>query len=544
MHSLFTNVDLLHHVTLESDPKDWPSLARISRSFFSFAAPFIWRKVEGVHNILALSPRVEIQLSGTSPKWVKRMEIRDRGSRDPTRFDIYAPFVRSLEIYGKGSGEYDVTNWKALAQYARDILPNLVQLTLTAPFSITGRHQLFWIRTFLSPSLLDIHVVGEPTGELPLVHPRVALSLLKHISELAPMTQRLSVYIEDEDEVRLDEDSEMIVFWEPQLQSCFKNLRSLRELTSTAAVITPEMLPIVASLAYLEVLNIQLPCDGSMGVWKTVDPKSLPANPFPALKHFSLCGADAGEAWIVLDYSAFPNVPSLRLELDHYPTPDELGPGTTQPPWEYQLIKLIVRTCPHLTNLDINFDESDHSPCNLRSPSNGWNALLLMSKFPLQTVCISSAAFGLIGDSDVVTRDELRVAWPHVTRLSMPHLEAHFNLLYGFSQLPNLQELTLRLYLECDSIDDSFFERPTGSLSLRMLRGSACMFLVEAEAKEAARALHHCWPNLEGVEVDPAGGDEDYGEDHEALLAEQLDEVNREIELLQESRSDSTGDLP
>ncbi|KAG8716726.1 hypothetical protein FRC08_008925 [Ceratobasidium sp. 394] len=488
MHTLFSQADLLHQVTLESDSEDWPSLARVSRSFFSVTAPLIWRDVEGVHNILALIPGIEIQLSSTSPKKVERMEIRNRHSRDLTRFNIYAPFVRSLEIYGENAKEYEIVNWKALAPYAKDtpLLPNLVRLTLTAPFSIKSRHQLFWIKMFLSPSLLDILVVRKPTGEFSLIHAPAAPSLLKHISELAPKTKRLSVYIEDDDLYRSDEELEMVAFWGPRLETYFKPLEYLRELTSTDAVLTPEVLPVIASLPNLEVLNVHRPNDGSMGVWESLDPESLPSNPFPALKHFSLCGTVAGEACLVLEYSLFSNLSSIQLTLDHYPTETELGPGNTIP-WEYQLIEILVRACPHLTNLDLNLNESGHSVCNLRSPYNGRNALLLMSKLPLRTVCISSADFGLIDDSDIVTRHELGTAWPLVTKLSMPHLEAQFRQLYEFSQLPNLEELTLRLYLEQYSVDEGFFEEPVGCSSLHTLRGSVWMFFVECTIPYAAK---------------------------------------------------------
>ncbi|KAG8716725.1 hypothetical protein FRC08_008924 [Ceratobasidium sp. 394] len=541
MHGLFAQADILHHITLESDPKDWPGLARVSRSFFSFAAPLIWRDVEGVHNLLALLPGVEITLSDPILKRVKHMEIRDQGSRDLTRFHIYAPFVRSLEIYGEDVEEYKITNRKALAQCAKDtpFLPNLVRLTLTSLFAITGQSQLFWIRTFLSPSLLEILVVGKPIEELPLIQMSLVPSLLQHISEFAPKTQQLSLFIEHNEFSRPRKYFEILA----SLRSHFKTLGSLRQLTSTDAVITPSVLPVIASLANLEVLNINRPYDGS-DICGSVDPKSLPPNPFPALKHFSLCGADAGEAWSVLEYSIFSNLSSLRLEFRHYPTPDELGHGNMTP-WEYQLVDLITRTCPHLTDLHLNFDENGNSVGNLRSPSNVGSALQLMTNLPLRVVCIASAHFGLVGDSDVVTRDELEIAWPLVTKLSMPHLEAHFKLLYEFSQLPNLQELTLRLYLEDESIDGNFFEQPTGSLSLRTLWGSGSMFFVEAEAKLAARVLLHCWPNLECVEIDPRDNLWEYHDEEDAgTMEQQLDEINQEIRFLRESRSNSTSDLP
>jgi hypothetical protein len=71
MHRIFTQFDLLHQVTRESNPRDWSSLVRVSRLFFSATAPLVWYEVEGVHNLVALFPGVEIKLTHRGSKWPK-----------------------------------------------------------------------------------------------------------------------------------------------------------------------------------------------------------------------------------------------------------------------------------------------------------------------------------------------------------------------------------------------------------------------------------------------------------------------------------------
>jgi hypothetical protein len=395
-------------------------------------------------------------------------------TRDLTRFKMYAPFVKSLEIYGEHARNYETTNWQALAAYAKNttLLPNLVRLTLTAPFPISSRNQLLWIRTFLGPSLLEIQVI-KMGSSFPSVSFPVASCLLKHISSISPRVQRFSIFIEPEASHGPEEDSVMMGFWEPPLHGYFKNLLALQELTCTEIILQPEAFPSITQLPLLERLEIWV--DGEdMGIWKSVDPKSLPPNPFPSLRTFSLRRADAGEAFIVLECPAFKNLSSLYIGLDHWPDDPE------DEHWEQQLIDLIARFCPRLTSLSIDFDENDNYPHTLRNltepTTNGDSALSSMSRLPLQTVCLTKA---IVGDNveDSVDADDLKAAWPLVTTLHMPHVLGPFGILCEFSQMPNLQQLTLHLVLDSLHLDDDFFAQPPGSLSLHTLESSFAMEL-------------------------------------------------------------------
>ncbi|KAG8730020.1 hypothetical protein FRC10_003205 [Ceratobasidium sp. 414] len=401
---------------------------------------------------------------------------------------------------------------------------------------------MLWIRTFLAPSILDVQVVGKPGGEIPLIHIPTAVCLLTHIAKAAPNIQHLSLFIEEERFDRPEEDADMIGFWELPLSDCFENLPTLRTIISTEAVLGADVFRTVTGLAELKTLDIWAH-GGFTAIWDELNPKSLPSTPFPALDHFSMRSVGSDEVWTVLGHPVFNNLSSLRLSFHQWPTPEEAG----DEPWEYQLIELIAQASPRLTGLNIEFDEDriQDEPCDLLDPApNGGTALLSMSKLPLVTVHISSAVLCYL-NSNAIRSDDLKLAWPLVTKLNMPRLLAGFEELYKFSQLPNLQDLTLCLNLDEDCLPDDFFERPVGSSSLHTLRGSTQMRLSEIGPDISARALLHCWPKLERVLFhidadDPPHDDDD--DDYDDLMSD-IGEINKELQKLRVSQSQDTDNL-
>ncbi|KAG8741633.1 hypothetical protein FRC12_015606 [Ceratobasidium sp. 428] len=540
MHRLLTQVDVLHQLAFESNPKDWPSIIRLSRAFFQSTVPLIWRRVDGVQNLLTLIPAINVKLSQTHPKRVDRMGFRHGKSQDFTRFSLYAPFVKYLEIYGQDATEYEFSGWRELGQYAKaaSLLPNLVRLTLTASFPIQSQQQLMWIRTFLAPAILEIQVV-RTASEAPLIHLPTASSLLKHVSTVASGVQRLSLFIEHEDYYRPEEDADVIGFWEPLLQCCLGNLTALQELTCTEAVLDPEVFSVMAQLPNLRVLNIHA-IGGAYSVWAALDRKCVPPNPFPALKHFSMRASHAADISIVLHCLAFPNLSSLRLGIEEQPDADHI---IDDPAWEHEVIEPIVEGCPHLNELRIDFDEAYvyPQPCDLLASVKNSDAIKSMSKLPLETLYLSSAALGEIPETPDAalsySAQYLMAAWPRVTRIHMPHCVGDFKGLYEFSQLPNLQELTLDLHLDCWSLQyvgEGLDHLTPGSSPLRVLGASYKTYISSLTLLlYYDRALLHFWPNLEQISLhlDPDDPDEGYSD-----ILDDIEEVNGAIKSFREAR--------
>ncbi|KAG8696476.1 hypothetical protein FRC09_008487 [Ceratobasidium sp. 395] len=372
-----------------------------------------------------------------------------------------------------------------------------------------------------------------------------ALYFLRHLSAIAPGIQRLLLPIQSvSDDDPLDEFAEVVRFWEPPLYDYLGTFTALRELTCTEMFLIPETFSAIARLNNLNVLNIWV---DSADPRITLDPdqKCTPASAFPALEQLSIRNADVADTLTVLECSMFQKVSSLRLGIECQPEDEEVASGD---PWEYHLIELIARACPRLTDLRIDFDECHQydEARNLLWPSRSESdALMAMSKLPLETVYISSA--NLVSTDlnfpidPIYNADYLMIAWPQVTRIHLPRLLGQFPCLYEFSRLPNLQELTLRLMLNYFSFNEDDFnfqddldKLPTGSSPLRILGASSMTWDIEVESDLTARTLLHFWPSLEQIAflLDPDTVEDEY---HRRVIAD-IDETNRAIKKLRASQ--------
>ncbi|KAG8769606.1 hypothetical protein FRC12_004844 [Ceratobasidium sp. 428] len=472
-------------------------------------------------------------------------------SRELTRFRLYAPFVRLLEAHNFVTGEYGGESWQALGKYGQTtpLLPNLVQLTLMAPDLIKSQQQLLWIRMFLAPTVLELQVV-RPNDHFPSISLPMALYLLRHISMIAPAIQRLFLIIESEihDDFPLDNDLDIAWSWEPPLHDCLRSLTTLRELTCTDMIFVPQTISAIARLSNLDVLNIWVDgMDPSIMLYE--NQKCIPANPFPSLRQLSIRWADAGTVFTTFKCLTLQNVSSLRLGIEHRAEDEEIMAGDS---WEDQLVELIAKSCPRLTDLRIDFNGYP-KPRNLLKPSESGNtAVMAMSKLQLDSLYISSALLGDMGESfpiqnSIYNASYLMIAWPKITKIHLPQHWGHFNCLYEFSQLPNLQELTLRLGLDYANFDgdmgfnyrDNLDELPTGSSPLRTLGASWLTNTSEVGAKPTARTLLHFWPNLERITFRLDPDDPAEHEDYPAVLAD-IDETNEAIKKFRVSKLNGT----
>lgn len=81
-------------------------------------------------------------------------------SLDTSRFKLYAPFFKNLEISRSPGVPYRIEgHWRVflLRPLGRALLPNLRRLSITTPCNVKG-DQLDRITVFLSPSLVEISI--------------------------------------------------------------------------------------------------------------------------------------------------------------------------------------------------------------------------------------------------------------------------------------------------------------------------------------------------------------------------------------------------
>ncbi|QRW14051.1 F-box protein [Ceratobasidium sp. AG-Ba] len=154
--------DILGAICDHCNRADLTRIICVSRPAFAAAAPRIWRSLNGAQHLLKLlSPVFKIQSGG----FVLHFE---EGSRDFTRFKIYAVYVQKLivlkswKIGETGNADFHISSWRFLVQQAKitPLLPNLEELEF-APSQKFGQDLLIWLSTFASPSLRKLSALTD-----------------------------------------------------------------------------------------------------------------------------------------------------------------------------------------------------------------------------------------------------------------------------------------------------------------------------------------------------------------------------------------------
>ncbi|KAG9098608.1 anthranilate phosphoribosyltransferase [Ceratobasidium sp. 370] len=131
--------------------------AKTEESIFAVVARMIWKNVKGPEKLFRLIEGVTINESKATRDITLPEPLSDGVLQ---RFRLYAPFVRSLDIFG--ARLCVISNWGGLfgLSSSSPLLPNVQSLTLTSPNWFLGEQhlQLPLLLMFLSPSLVEYRV--------------------------------------------------------------------------------------------------------------------------------------------------------------------------------------------------------------------------------------------------------------------------------------------------------------------------------------------------------------------------------------------------
>ncbi|CAE6491407.1 unnamed protein product [Rhizoctonia solani] len=477
--------ELLAIICTFLEPTERKKIASVSRGWFLAATPVIWKEITGVHHLLALVPGVVIKSTGMNTIMIRLPPVLDF-----TRFDIYAPLVKSLDLYGDSKHSYEF-DWKSLEQRRNSLLPHLSSLTMRSSRGSRGYgDQLMWTILLASSSLREIRF--EPSGKNwqypPTVTPVVASLLLHELASQCPDLQVLSIFPEPAS-VGTGVQSERVLetflaLSKPPFYHCLSQLPQLCELACNEQILKGDVLPIVASLPLLAHLQIS-----ASAIDIDLDDIPLPDNAFPSLRRLSLYLALNGGAVDLWEITALRQLTSLHIEFRDQHKDDLDDPDS----WALNLLSTIAENNPNLQHLYINFslcDSCEDEPCNLG------NIELLegLSMLPLKTVTLKSAWFGPY-DPDVY--GYITDALPEVIELRMPAQPASVQELAKFAQLPSLQHLVLDLDLTSGPEWDLPPAGPVG-LALHTLETEGSCILL-GDLVSLAKSLLLLWPNLQRV---------------------------------------------
>ncbi|CAE6493492.1 unnamed protein product [Rhizoctonia solani] len=496
--------ELLRFIHRHATPGTRTSLLQVSRSFFSTGAPIMWESVEGVHNLLRLIPNTAIVASAMGISY--KLIITLPSAPDLSRFNMYAHYIRKLEIYcpndSASSDSITLTNWMVLSAHSRahGLLPNLSQLSLQPTYGWDDDNEPFiWARTFMSSSLTAIHFVAKVNRRHSMTFP-TASTLLRHAVSNCPNLHKLSlVTLEQHMAQKHSNLPTALTFWDPSYYESLSSL-PLRELCCGASLLLPDNIYALTKLQSLE--RLELHGDYGLPTRDTLSPKML-----PLLNTLILVAARWSDVIGILKLNVYFGVKSLEICVaENYDGEVLDGAVITS------LTTLITSCCPTLINLEI--DCGDDYYFSLEDVS----VFQALAGLPLRSVCLMNMSF----PRSMLVR--LLSFFPLASTIKMPDCLLNLAELHYFSQLPNLVHLAIDIFpvgvstlpqtLQSDSIK--------AALNFQVLEIASSPTNLSVDLSPLARYLLSIWPNLRRVIWTEGRGPEEEDREISKVIANAL----------------------
>ncbi|KAG8725530.1 hypothetical protein FRC09_013769 [Ceratobasidium sp. 395] len=440
------------------------TLLRVSKPHFSAAVSFVWKNLESPFHLLRLIPNIVVEgRAGDSIDGKFEITLPPYVGADFSRFDIYAPHVRSLQVR---SAFHKLKTWDTLVSRSRlgPLLPHLSSLKLlqspqyqTDPLT----NELMWMTVFLNQTVTSMYFSQETGIWNSAVSAPGFRSLVDMISRTCPNLDSLSLPSINHN---ANEEHQLLHIIPNQLigQSSFP-LSGLRKLETAPWMFREEVIREVGSLAQLDHLVIRPEIED------LELPEHCPVNgtAFRALRKLTIRSLRWANVKALLSYQ-----PLIRnLVSFHIVCPYEVAIT----PWQGAPALFSIRNMSELRNLDIELDRLTGDFHRL-NPGDFFNVL---SQLPLLAVRVAGVEFS---DLSHLSLDRIL---PTVAELRLPHQKADLKVLSCFAVMPSLKHL-------------------------------AIAFLDWHGTTDLLSRTHSCCPSLETLELTIDPDEED--EDEEAVL--------------------------
>ncbi|KAG9086189.1 hypothetical protein FRC06_003233 [Ceratobasidium sp. 370] len=415
---------------------DCARLSRTCKTVFKVSTAFVWNHVDGGQHLLSLLGGTRIiDIQKTTGLRKIAIGIASSSHVDFSRFDIYAPYVRRLNVYGPGpvGHYYQVDGWDHLIVRAQQkpLLPNLLSIILQSSCDEHGPDQLVWIKTFICPSLINIQATPHSVSSPPCISPLMADVILDAVAERCPRLFRLSLF--PSRTLKYEENNLLGYLRRRPYYESLRALPTLVELTCSTMMLESDSLRIVSSLPQLHRLIIL-----TSGTTVVLRPPELPRESFPALQQLHIKGLSPYEVITIL---SIPTLMSGLIHLELKFQLDQLDEDEDRDEWIASELLSLLRLSPQLSSLDLDLD-----PIRVQDDPYDIGHQDLMdtfSKLPLVNVALGGVHLG-----DWAYTGSLKSVWPNVTILRMRDQFASPRILSCFAQLPRVQYLMLNVYLE------------------------------------------------------------------------------------------------
>ncbi|KAF8594622.1 hypothetical protein BDV93DRAFT_549170 [Ceratobasidium sp. AG-I] len=498
MESVLQIYELADLIIQSTRPKDAVKLASTSRLFFHLAAPIIWRHVDDMSRLFKLVSGMTaytFQDEGYFP--VIHINLpKILSEQDFARFNVYAPWVRSLKILGSERALYYViADVPSLLSYTKQnsLLPNLEKLAL-APEQGRDPSLVSWIHALIPHSLLEVQLFPSVTNAMHTINLPYTCELLNGIFQRCPQVRTLGIFA-----VRNNHSSENQTY-----ELVARTLTSARSLTHISGDTTLLDKDILITLGHLPLLS-RLAISDSQSEW-AVDREtplrvSLLDTAFPVLKHLELHNALKGNINRIL------GVPTLLVRLTSLDISFRARTGEWGIDEFIQTsVPQLCQNSPNLTRLALDFGIEKHKRYPSEKCELSEYVFRHLERLPLVELVVSRANL-----TTEVRVERLAVAWPNMEVLKWTERHVRIRDISLFARhMPRLRYLAFEVDMmpPLDEVDvSSAIMFSCGSL--RTLEGG--FFQLQGYTSEAGlqfrRYISVLYPNARLETWDSGGRD-------------------------------------
>ncbi|KAG8773597.1 hypothetical protein FRC12_002446 [Ceratobasidium sp. 428] len=455
-HPLFLP-ELLDLVSGLLDTSDWLALMRTCRPMFPVIASRVWREIEAqvIMDLIVETSRTDVTSSDDSNHVVGRvrglcidiqadpvvfqLNLQAEPAFGLTRFDIYAPFVRQLRVYGRTARYFKGERRRICTRRAEEgmLLPSVTSVTLLTSDLDTDSAAVFWLDLFLMPSLRELNVKPATKTSTAWVSYSVASKILGQLTTTCSDIERLEFYpkeiTRDGGERGVYDVASRLALFSPR---DFCSCTQLRRVTSSISILSDGGLSALSGLPRLYYLSLH----GCGEQLKSLQ-LSAPDGSFSSLTHLSLLDMNAVTLAAIMGVKPLSRgLTSLRI--------GQIFEGSIRHHNELcgqQLDQTFPCLLEHTTHLKSLSYDVTHTSSKLYHGQffvytiEPLPFLQLMSRSPLQQVSLLGLRFNWRCEWFKL----IPMAFPRVTSFRMPHQNINSAGLPWLVELPYLRHLVL-----------------------------------------------------------------------------------------------------
>ncbi|KAG9122966.1 hypothetical protein FRC07_000420 [Ceratobasidium sp. 392] len=423
--------ELLNLIRESIDHNDWVNLMKTCRTIFSIIASSIWSEVEAqvLMDLIVESPRPTISQSEGSDDTADSII-------DFSRFDVYAPFVRQLRVYGRTARYFKGERRQVCVSRAQKelLLPHLASIALMTTDLYHDSDALYWLDLFLTPSLRELRVTPITKSYTAYVSYPATYALLDKLVTTCSTIERLEFYpIDIRRRAGRHPDNSTNMLWPTTTRPDFSSFTQLRRITSSIGILDQGGLAALGALPRLQFLLIR-GCDES--------PEGLqlevPDDSFPALTQLTLLDVDTTNLPAIMQVKPLvQGLASLRLSQAF---------SLSESDFQY-CERWLSQTIPRLLEYTLRLKKFTYSAVRTFGSLPGRYPvyridhiplLQTLSNIPLQHVSLTGLCF-----MDEGFLPLLPSAFASTNVLQIPSQAVHSNSLSWFAKIPHLRHLLL-----------------------------------------------------------------------------------------------------